>query len=87
MQRIDMVMREHIIEEIGEGGNQASPEGVKMDGDLGGHPINRGAGSRPSHRHPALIGIGVKRWANDTSPSYLLFQTLLPLFWILTCMI
>ena len=24
---------------------------------------------------------------NDTSPSYLLFQTLLPLFWTLTCMI
>ena len=23
----------------------------------------------------------------DTSPSYLLFQTLLPLFWTLTCMI
>ena len=25
--------------------------------------------------------------ACDTSPSYLLFQTLLPLFWTLTCMI
>ena len=24
---------------------------------------------------------------DDTSPSYLLFQTLLPLFWTLTCMI
>jgi len=32
-----------------------------------------------------------KQWVNlegvDTSPSYLLFQTLLPLFWTLTCMI
>ena len=26
-------------------------------------------------------------WLVDTSPSYLLFQTLLPLFWTLTCMI
>ena len=27
------------------------------------------------------------KWASDTSPSYLLFQTLLPLFWTLICMI
>ena len=26
-------------------------------------------------------------WRPDTSPTYLLFQTLLPLFWTLTCMI
>ena len=26
-------------------------------------------------------------WRSDTSPTYLLFQTLLPLFWTLTCMI
>ena len=26
-------------------------------------------------------------WTRDTSPSYLLLQTLLPLFWTLTCMI
>ena len=26
-------------------------------------------------------------WAADTSPTYLLFHTLLPLFWTLTCMI
>ena len=27
------------------------------------------------------------KWEGDTSPSYLLFQTLLPLFWTRTCMI
>ena len=30
---------------------------------------------------------GFKLGGVDTSPSYLLFQTLLPLFWTLTCMI
>ena len=30
---------------------------------------------------------GVELWGVDTSPLYLLFQTLLPLFWTLTCMI
>ena len=30
---------------------------------------------------------GMVQWAADTSPSYLLFQTLLPLFWTLICMI
>ena len=30
---------------------------------------------------------GFKPGGVDTSPSYLLFQTLLPLFWTLTCMI
>ena len=29
----------------------------------------------------------VYAWGVDTSPTYLLFQTLLPLFWTLTCMI
>ena len=32
-------------------------------------------------------GIGDLCVVSDTSPSYLLFQTLLPLFWTLTCMI
>ena len=30
---------------------------------------------------------GTNTLERDTSPSYLLFQTLLPLFWTLTCMI
>ena len=30
---------------------------------------------------------GFKLGGVDTSPSYLLFQTVLPLFWTLTCMI
>ena len=64
MQRVDLVMREHRIEEIGEWGNQACPEGMKMDGDLGGCPINFGAGSRPGHRRPPLIGINGERWAH-----------------------
>ena len=37
-----------------------------------------------------LISIGILgdfTESGDTSPSYLLFQTLLPLFWTLTCMI
>ena len=38
-------------------------------------------GSRPSHAMETMDQRG------DTSPSYLLFQTLLPLFWTLTCMI
>ncbi len=61
VQRIDLVMREHCIEEIGEGRNQACPESVKMDGDLGGHPVNRNAGSRLGHRRPPLIGISSER--------------------------
>ena len=48
----DLVMREHRIEEVGEGRNQACPEGVKMEGDLGSRPINFGARSGPGHRRP-----------------------------------
>ena len=38
---------------------------------------------RPYRIAPALKS----EMESDTSPSYLLFQTLLPLFWTLTCMI
>ena len=52
MQRINLVLREHRVEEIREGRNQACPEGVKMEGDLGSRPINFGARSGPGHRRP-----------------------------------
>lgn len=41
----------------------------------------------PSYRSEKISRVEIGCRVPDTSPSYLLFQTLLPLFWTLTCMI
>ena len=58
MQHVDLIMLEHRVEEGGEGRNQASPEGIYEDWDLGGCPSHASARRRPSHRLSPLIETG-----------------------------
>ena len=48
MQHVDLVMLKHRIEEGGEGRNQASPEGIYEDWDLGGRLSRASARRRPA---------------------------------------
>ena len=50
VQHMDLVMGKNDIEEGGEGRNQASPQGVNEELDLGGRPIDGGSGCRPGDR-------------------------------------
>ena len=43
VQRVDLVMRDYGVEEIGKGRNQACQEGVEMNQDLSGHHVDHGA--------------------------------------------
>ena len=52
MQHVDLIMLKHRVEEGGEGRNQASPEGIYEDWDLGGRLSRASARRRPSHRLP-----------------------------------
>ena len=61
MHHMDLIMGKHCIEEGGERGNQASPQGVGKESNLHDDPVKGGMGHRPSRRPSALVEAGGER--------------------------
>ena len=64
MQHVNLVMGKHCVEEGGERGNQARPQGIDEEPNLSGCPINGGPGRSPSHRPSPLVEARGKRRAD-----------------------
>ena len=64
VQHMDLIVGKHDIKEGGEGRNQASPQGVDEELDLGGRPISGGSGRRLGHRPSPLVEASSERRAN-----------------------
>ena len=61
---MDLIVGEHGIEEGGERGNQASPQGVDEELDLGGCPVDGGAGLGPGRGPPPFVEVSGERRAH-----------------------
>ena len=58
---MNLVMGKHGVEEVGEGRDQAGPQGVDEELDLSGYSVDRSSGRRPGHRLSPFIEAGSKR--------------------------
>ena len=64
VQHVNLVMGKHYVEEGGERGNQASPQGVDEEWNLGGCPLDGGARCGPGRRPPPFVGVSGEHRAN-----------------------
>ena len=58
VQHMDLIMGKHGVEEGGERRNQASPQGIDEEWNLGGCPVDTSSRRRPSHHLYPLIEAG-----------------------------
>ena len=61
---MDLIVGEHGVEEGRERRNQASPQGVDEEWNLGGCPLDGGARCGPDHRPPPFVEVTGERWVD-----------------------